>query len=333
MSWERILDVNLNRLNETLKFIEDIVRFGPYPDNILSSIRRIRSGFLALKQGLPVREIVRHRDSRTDRGRAAGFDAPARRTPEETLAAGLSRAKESSRIVEEILKTVRPAAARRMKEIRFRIYDLEKDLLARRPFDPRLQAIVDDRFFARLDLPRTVKILKKGGCTMVQLRAKRWSDREFLLNARRLRVLCKRAGLVFIVNDRADIAGLAGADGVHLGGCDLPVPEARRILGPAAIIGASAASLTEARRAARARADYIGAGAVFPTPTKPEARVCGLAGLRRICRRVRIPVIAIGGITAANARFARRAGCAGIAVCSALFDGPLAANLRSLTRK
>jgi thiamine-phosphate pyrophosphorylase len=335
MSWERILDVNLNRLNETLKFLEDIVRFDVYPDETLRSVRRIRAEFLIVKKNLPMTEIVSHRDSRQDRGRAGRFDTLARRTAAETVIATLSRAKESSRIIEEVLKTNLPRLSSRIKEIRFLIYDLEKDMLIvhRLRFDPSFQAVIDETFFKRLDLARTIKTLKKGGCTMVQLRAKHWSDREFLRQALRLRKLCCGTGLTFIVNDRVDICRLASADGVHLGADDLPVPDARRLLGPSAVIGASAVNLAEAIKAQGSGADYIGAGAVFPTPTKPEARVCGLRGLRCICRRIKVPVIAIGGIAAANVRSVRRAGAAGIAVCSALFSGPLEANLRSLTRK
>ncbi len=335
MSWERILDVNLNRLNETLKFLEDIARFDDYPDETLRSIRRLRAEFLIVKKNLPMPEIFCHRDSRQDRGRPGRFDVLAKRTAAQTVVAALSRAKESSRIIEEVLKISRPGLSRRMKEIRFLIYDLEKNMLAGRRirFNPRFQAIIDETFFKRLDLAKTIKILEKGGCTMVQLRAKHWTDREFLRQALRLRKLCAGTGLTLIINDRVDICRLTDADGVHLGVDDLPVPDARRLLGERAVIGASASNLSEALKAAAEGADYIGAGAVFPTPTKPEVRICGLRGLRGICRRSKVPVIAIGGITAANVRAVRRAGCAGIAVCSALFSGPLAANLRSLTKK
>ena len=335
MSWERILDVNLNRLNETLKFLEDIVRFDVYPDETLRSVRRIRAEFLIVKKNLPMTEIVSHRDSRQDRGRPGRFDALAKRTAAQTVVAALSRAKESSRIIEEILKTNLPRLSSRIKEIRFLIYDLEKDMLTGHQlrFDPGFQAIIDETFFNRLDLARTIKTLKKGGCTMVQLRAKHWTDREFLRQALCLRKLCCGTGLTLIINNRVDICRLASADGIHLGVDDLPVPDARRLLGERAVIGASASNLSEALKAAAEGADYIGMGAVFPTPTKPDARICGLTGLRRVCRRVKVPIIAIGGITAANARSARRAGAAGIAVCSALFNGPLAVNLRSLTKK
>lgn len=335
MSWERILDVNLNRLTETLKFLEDIARFNHYPASFLKRLRRLRSDFLTIKKVLPLQEIIRYRDSRHDQGRSSRFDKLARRSAAETVIASLSRAKESSRVIEEILKIYQPRLSSQLKKIRFTIYDLEKEILTGRrvSFDPSFQAILDETYFPRLDLLKTLKILKKGGCTMIQLRSKKWTDREFLRHARCLRIANNQVGLTYLVNDRVDIALAAGADGVHVGCSDLPVAEARRLMGEGAVIGASTANLRQALQAERAGADYIGAGAVFSTSTKMDAEVCGISELRRICQRIRIPVIAIGGITAANVQKIRQTGCAGIAVCSALFNGSLPVNLRSLTGK
>lgn len=335
MSWERILDVNLNRLTETIKFLEDITRFNHYPTSLLKRLRRLRSDFLTIKKALPLREIIRYRDSHHDQGRSSRFDTLIRRSAAETVAASFSRAKESSRIIEEILKIYQPGLSGYLKKIRFTIYDLEKEILAGRQvnFDPSFQAILDETYIPRLDLVKTLKILKKGGVTMIQLRSKNWTDREFLRHARHLRKANALVGLTYLVNDRVDIALAAGADGVHLGRSDLPVMDARRLMGETALIGASAANLSQALQAEHAGADYIGAGAVFSTATKIDAAVCGISELRRICQRVRIPVIAIGGITAANVQKIRQTGCAGIAVCSALFNGSLPDNLRSLTGK
>jgi len=157
-----------------------------------------------------------------------------------------------------------------------------------------------------------------AGCAMVQLRAKRLDDFAFLKIAERLRAACAHAEVPFIVNDRADIAGLVRADGLHLGQDDLSVEEARRLVGNMPI-GISTHDLEQAVRADSAGADLIAFGPIFATKTKDNpAPVVGLAALEEICRAVSRPVIAIGGITPENARDALRAGARYVAVISAL---------------
>jgi thiamine-phosphate pyrophosphorylase len=335
MSWERILDVNLNRLTESLKFLEDVIRFSASNQTLLPEIRRLRRDFLAAKKKIPLVKIIAFRQSRRDPGRPAGFDSRDRKSFPDLVLAGCARAKESSRTLEEILKISDPAAANRVKELRFKIYDLEKSLLEPlgRRFDPRLQAVLDEKYLPRLNLTRTIPILIYHGATMIQLRVKTWPDRKFYRLARTLRGLITDPKVTFIINNRPDIARVVNADGVHLGADDLPVRTVRKFLGSSFVIGASAVNLTQAARAQAEGADYLGVGAVFATGTKPEARPCGLAVLKRICGHSRIPVIAIGGITAANRRAVRKTGAAGIAVCAALFEGDLKNNLRSLTGK
>lgn len=162
----------------------------------------------------------------------------------------------------------------------------------------------------------------EGGVTMVQVREKAASSEAFRETALELRAITRRLGVPLIVNDRLDIALAVQADGVHLGQSDLPCKEARR-LAPDLIIGVSASSADEARQAELDGADYIGAGAVYDTPSKADAgSPIGLGGLRAICRAVSIPVIAIGGITAENAALAIGAGASGVAVISAILGAP-----------
>jgi thiamine-phosphate pyrophosphorylase len=162
-----------------------------------------------------------------------------------------------------------------------------------------------------------------GGVTLVQLREKGLSSLEFFTLALKFRNLTRKYGLPLIINDRLDIALAAGADGVHLGQSDLPVREARRVGGKDLIIGASAHNPEEARRAAAEGADYLGAGAVFPTESKRDIQaLIGLEGLAAICAAVRIPVVGIGGIGPSNARGVMEAGAAGAAVISAILSRP-----------
>lgn len=177
-----------------------------------------------------------------------------------------------------------------------------------------------------------------GGATIIQLRDKTASTRRLLEIAQIIRLLTRQAKALFIVNDRLDVALAAEADGVHVGQDDLPVEIARKIAGGNFIIGASATSLEEARRAAAAGADYLGIGTIFPTGSKSDAGTAlGLEILGQIKQATNLPVIAIGGITADNAPSVLKAGADGLAVISAITGAPdmIAAtrNLIELVRK
>jgi len=160
-----------------------------------------------------------------------------------------------------------------------------------------------------------------GGATIIQLRDKRLSGRALLELATALRRLTHEHGASFIVNDRVDIALASGADGVHLGKEDVPIPVARRLLGPEAIIGASVDNPRDARAAEAAGASYLGVGPVFATSSKPDAGAAiGVAPIAQITRVVAIPVLAIGGLTCDNVASAVEAGANGIAVVSAVAE-------------
>lgn len=159
----------------------------------------------------------------------------------------------------------------------------------------------------------------RGGATAVQLRMKEEPAREILDAARAIVPLCRAAGVALLVNDRADVAMIAGADGVHVGQDDLPAEAVRRLMGPDALIGVSAATVAEAVAAERAGADYLGVGAVYATATKSDAGApVGPARLGEIRRAVRLPVVGIGGITVENAAAAILAGADGVAVITAV---------------
>ena len=161
-----------------------------------------------------------------------------------------------------------------------------------------------------------------AGAAVVQLRAKHATDRETLALATEIRRLTAASGLLFFVNDRFDLALLCGADGVHLGQDDLPLAAARA-LGPDLLVGISTHDPEQARAAVAGGADYVGCGPVFATTTKPGPDpIAGLAGLGAVCAAVRVPVVAIGGITLANAPAVLAAGAAAVAVISAVNYAP-----------
>ncbi len=158
-----------------------------------------------------------------------------------------------------------------------------------------------------------------GGARIVQLRDKGTSLPQLVPIAREVHRLTRAANALFIINDRADLALAVGADGVHLGPDDLPVAEARRILGPHKIIGASCGTVDEALAAYQAGADYIGCGAIFGTQTKLDAGdAIGLEALAAIVNATLLPVAAIGGVSLANIAATREAGARMACVISAI---------------
>jgi thiamine-phosphate pyrophosphorylase len=163
----------------------------------------------------------------------------------------------------------------------------------------------------------TARIAIEGGATVVQWRLKNVPRVDVVERGRATRSLCARHGVPFVVNDDVEAALMLGADGVHLGRDDDGAETARE---HGLMLGLSAASLEDAR-AANGRADYIGAGPVWATPSKPDADPpIGLGGLRELCAAVATPVVAIGGIDAGNAADCIRAGAAGVAVIRAARD-------------
>ncbi len=163
------------------------------------------------------------------------------------------------------------------------------------------------------------EVLGVGGVTCVQLREKNAAPEERETLALQAQALCAKAGIPFLIDDDVELAARIGADGVHIGQDDISCEEARAILGGDAIIGVTAKTLEQALVAEAAGADYLGVGAVFPTSTKQDTWTIDHEVLHQICAAVSIPVVAIGGITAKNARELTGSGVAGIAVVSAIF--------------
>lgn len=158
-----------------------------------------------------------------------------------------------------------------------------------------------------------------GGATMVQFREKERTGAQLEQDARAVQAVCRKHGVPFIMNNDVALAQKLDADGVHVGQSDMPAAEARRLLGPAKIIGVTARTVAEAQAAEAAGADYLGSGAVFGTNTKHDAKTMPLETFRAITASVQIPVVAIGGISAANAVALKSHGAAGLAVVSSLF--------------
>ena len=197
--------------------------------------------------------------------------------------------------------------------------------------DARLLLVTDPR----PDLVARVRAALRGGVDIVQLRDKGTQKEDLIPSAEELKDACGRSGALFTVNDDVELARLVGADGVHLGEDDAPTPHARSILGPDVVVGRSAGGVPEALEAVRGGADYLGVGAVYATPTKPEGEVAGLSLIRALAREdLPVPWFAIGGVTLQTAPSVAAAGAPGFAVVRAVLDAEdpekAARELRSL---
>ena len=182
-----------------------------------------------------------------------------------------------------------------------------------------LYAVTDRRGLSRRILEEQIEEALLGGATLIQLREKGLPQAELVGEAKRVAELCHRYGVPLIVNDDGEAARLSGADGVHVGAEDQPVATLRRRFGPDFIIGATAKTVEQARAAETAGADYLGVGALFPSPTKSQAIRITRERLREICGAVNIPAVAIGGLNQDNLSAVAGCGVAGVAVVSAVF--------------
>ena len=182
-----------------------------------------------------------------------------------------------------------------------------------------LYAVTDRTWVGRQTLLEQIEDALKGGVTLVQLREKDLEEAAFLREAIQAKELCHRYHVPLIINDNVEVALKSGADGVHVGIEDAPVAEIRKQAGKDFIIGATAKTIQQAQLAEASGADYLGVGAVFPSPTKKSAIRITNEQLNEICASVSIPAVAIGGITRDNLAQLKGSRIDGVAVVSAIF--------------
>ncbi len=183
----------------------------------------------------------------------------------------------------------------------------------------RLYAVTDRSWTGTETLYDQVEKALKGGVTLVQLREKELPETEFEQEARVLLQLCHKYNVKLIINDNVELAARVHADGVHIGQSDMAIEKARAILGKDKIVGVTAKTVSQAKAAEAAGADYLGSGAVFGSGTKKDAKPMEHARLQEICESVKIPVVAIGGIDSSNILQLKGRKMAGVAVVSGLF--------------
>ena len=195
-------------------------------------------------------------------------------------------------------------------------------------FDTSLYFITDSTNYSEEEFLRRVELALQGGVTLLQLREKNKTTREYITLAVKVHELTKKYGIPLIIDDRVDVVMAADAEGVHLGAEDMPIKTARKLLGDGKIIGATAKTVPWALDVYNQGADYLGVGAIFPTTTKVKTVLTSVDTLRRICNSVPIPVNAIGGLNKSNIDILAGSPVSGICVVSAIMkaDDPKGAS-------
>lgn len=318
----RLLDANANRAREALRVLEDYARFVLGNTELCAALKETRHELTgALKDVLP--EAILHRDISQDAGRDNTTAAEMRRADlaEVVVAAG-KRLGEALRAIEEYLKTMNAQAAANVEQVRYRFYELEQAVArtlhtSQRMGQVRLCVLITESLCRRPWLQAAEEAIR-GGADCLQLREKSLAAGELLQRAIALAKLCRRHGVMSIINDRPDIALLSGVDGVHVGQEDLPAALVRKLVGRQMIVGVSTHRLEQARKAVLDGADYLGAGPVFPSATKPRDFVAGLEYARDVAAQIPLPALAISGITQDNVDQVVATGIGRIAVTAAV---------------
>jgi thiamine-phosphate pyrophosphorylase len=327
----RLLDANLNRAREALRVMEDCARFILSDADLTAKLKDARHEIRRIIEALPdpCRCALAWRDTPADVGTPITTDPERHRETihDLALAAG-KRAGEALRVIEESAKLHQGNATTLAKSLRYRVYDLERTLTLAlgtgRARQWRLCVLITESLCTR-PWEQVAADALDAGADALQLREKSLSGAELLGRAKRLTAMCCEHHASAIVNDRPDIALLAGAAGVHLGQDDLNITDARRLAGMSLLIGISTTDMAQARAAAREGADSCGLGPMFPTTTKDKPHLAGPAYLREYLadpQTARLPHLAIGGISPANVSQLVAAGCRGVAVSSAVCAAP-----------
>ncbi len=323
----RIVDANANRAREALRVMEDFARFVLDDAALCGMLKALRHrlrealSIFALRGMTALREIVTDvgKDVRTkseySRASAVGV----------AVAAG-KRLSEALRCIEEYGKVIDPQIGLAVEKLRYTGYEIEQRLMLHAQANDRFGAVrlygILTESLCQLDWRSTAEALVRGGVDCLQLREKELKDRELLERSRVLAELCAANDVLFVVNDRPDIAVLSGATGVHVGQDDLTVSQARRMVGPDRIVGVSTHTLQQFENALHESPTYLAVGPLFDSGTKPQDHIAGAQTLRMARERTSLPIVAIGGIDERNVAEVLAAANCGICVCSAIICQP-----------
>ncbi|MBI2995211.1 MAG: thiamine phosphate synthase [Candidatus Melainabacteria bacterium] len=322
----RIIDANINRASEALRVLEDWARYSKDDKAISEKLKNIRHEINNLFSTFP--NFILSRESVYDVGR--NIENPSyRKNVKDILHANCKRVEEALRVLSEYGQLVETPHwdVSTIEKYRYEIYTIEKLLLK----NEKLIKLQNAKLYLVTggDAPSgcLYNIIEKsieGGVDIIQLREKNKDEKKILQLGKEIKSLVKSTDVLFIVNDRVDIALALDADGVHLGQDDLPISEARKITPDGFIIGLSTHSKEQAVEAycnTPVRADYLGVGPVFSTPTKPDYKPVGLEYVRWASDNLKnIPWFTIGGIDETNISKVIESGASKVAVVRAIMD-------------
>jgi thiamine-phosphate pyrophosphorylase len=321
----RIVDANLNRISEGLRVLEELARLMLDDAVLTQQLKNVRHEMVKVDSELQ-RKLLQARDAEGDVG--ADMEVPGedkQRDIQAIVVANARRVQESLRVMEEMARA--PGLnldTEQYKNARFSLYTAEKQLLSRIIRQDKIKrlnglyVIIDTAMLKGRSHVEIASGVIKGGAKVIQLRDKENSKKRLLSIAEEMKNLCNEQGVLFIINDYLDVALAVDADGLHLGQDDLPVDIARRLLPVDKILGCSARTIEKASIAKQEGADYIGAGAMYPTATREGAEVVGPDRLREIKKEIALPIVAIGGINKDNIKEVIKAGADSIAVIGAV---------------
>ena len=321
----RIIDANFNRAREALRVMEEYCRFALNCEPLSGRAKQMRHELSSAIGQLDSGALLAGRDTLGDVGVGLKVENQLQRgSLADAFTAAAKRLPEALRAITETVQAASPPTASAVERLRYEAYTLEKDVVL---FAQPVEKFKRVRLYVLItsNLPAEVLSLASqcaaGGADCIQLRAKDIPDDRLFALAVEFVEICREMGTLSIINDRADIAIAAGADGVHLGQNDLPIEQVRRLELSPLIIGKSTHSLSELERAIPTRPSYVSLGPVFATATKPKIEVAGFdyvrAGLERL-RDTGIGHVAIGGITRENVAQVLAAGAERVAVGDAI---------------
>ena len=340
----RLLDAAANRAREAMRVLEDYVRFILDDADLTQRLKTFRHQFQNVLQQFPMESRLAARNTDSDVGTELTADGEYQRVEfNDLVSANFSRLQESLRSLEEFSKMFDPLVARQFEQLRYQGYTLHKDVAmyasrerneVERPDAPvnsgtpfrSISRLQNARLYALVDIrsdestfEQFITAIIAGGVDVIQLRDKQADDRTLLARSRIVKECIAASGrnVLFMMNDRPDLAVLAGADGVHVGQEELPVALVRQIVGNM-LIGVSTHSMEQARQAVLDGADYIGVGPVFESATKEFTQFPGLEYLQEVATEVTLPAFAIGGITEERLGDVLQTGVSRLAVSSAL---------------
>ena len=328
-----MLDANINRACEGLRTLEDLARFVLDDAELARRAKETRHAVRAASAAAGLRRLIAWRDTPGDVGTSISAEQEGVRSDARAIAvAAGNRVAEALRACEEAAKTL-GLDAPAFEAARYEAYEIQRRLIIvmggpARPVWSVCVLLTES--LCRRPWEDVARAACKGGAGCVQLREKDLDDGALLVRARRLVEIARPLGVDVIINDRPDIAVLAGATGVHVGQGDLGVGEVRRLAGDALLVGVSCSTVEMAKQAVRDGADALGLGPMFASGTKPKDALSGPGLIDAVMRdpiASSLPHLAISGIDASNAGELAARGCMGVAVCGAVCgaDDPEAA--------